>query len=71
MAINKAMQLALKALSYQDIDIKKSRNLVELKTIDPFKAFYKTVDYKIYNDNYEIQKDDWAYRRPYNFGKRV
>lgn len=54
MAINKAMRLALKALSYRDIDVKKFRNLAELKTIDPFKAFYKTIDYKIYNGDYEV-----------------
>lgn len=54
MAINKAMKMALKALSYQDIDLQTARNLANLKAIDPLKNFYKTIDYKIYNDDYKV-----------------
>lgn len=54
MAINKAMKMALKALSYQEMDLQTSRNLTNLKAIDPLKRFYKTIDYKIYNDKFEI-----------------
>lgn len=55
MAINKAMKLALKALSYQDHqDLEQFRKLVNLKAIDPFKNFYDTSDRKIYNGDYQV-----------------
>lgn len=54
MAINKAMRKVLKALSYGDIEVQASRNLANLKALDPLKLFYKKIDYKIYNGDYEI-----------------
>lgn len=54
MAINKAMRKLLKALSYGDVEVQASRNLANLKALDPLKLFYKKIDYKIYNGDYEI-----------------
>lgn len=58
MALNKAMQRALKALSYQDINLKKNYKLVrKVETIThPYylKPFYKTWDHKMVFDNHEI-----------------
>lgn len=54
MAINKAMRKVLKTLSYGDIEVEASRKLANLKALDPLKLFYKKVDYKIYNGDYEI-----------------
>lgn len=54
MAINKAMRKVLKTLSYGDIEVQASRNFANLKALDPMKIFYRTVDYKIYNGDYEI-----------------
>lgn len=54
MALNKAMRTVLKALSYGDIEVQSSRNLANLKALDPLKIFYKKLDYKVYNNDYEI-----------------
>lgn len=54
MAINKAMRTVLKALSYGDIHVASSRAFANIKTIDPLKPFYKTIDTKIYSDGYEV-----------------
>lgn len=54
MAINKAMKLALKALSYSKLDLEQSRKLLNLKTIDPLKRLYDRVDQKIYNGDYAV-----------------
>ncbi|MEF9839696.1 MAG: alpha/beta hydrolase [Lachnospiraceae bacterium] len=54
MAINKTMRKVLKALSYGEIEVEVARNIANLKKIDPLKIFYQTVDYKIYNGDYEI-----------------
>jgi acetyl esterase len=54
MAINKAMKAVLKALSYGDIEVSSSRSLANLKSLDPIKFFYKTIDYKIYNGSHEV-----------------
>lgn len=54
MAINKAMRRVLKTLSYGEIEVNSSRKLANLKAIDPLKPFYKKVDDKIYNGDYEI-----------------
>lgn len=54
MAINKAMRTVLKALSYGDIHVNSSRAFANIKAIDPLKPFYKTIDTKIYNDDYEV-----------------
>lgn len=54
--MNKAMQIVLKALSDPDtkLDLQKSRRLMNLKILDPFKPFYRTLDTKIYNDGREV-----------------
>lgn len=54
MAINNSMRKVLKALSFDGIEVEASRNLANLKAIDPLKIFHRTIDYKIYNDDYEI-----------------
>lgn len=55
MAINKAMRLALKALSYQDRrDLEHYRRLVSIKTIDPLKKMYETSDIQIYNGDHMV-----------------
>lgn len=54
MAINKAMKMALKALSDSEMDLKTSRFLTMLKELDPKKPFYKTVDDKILNGSHEV-----------------
>lgn len=54
MAINKSMRKVLKALSFDGIEVEASRHLANLKAIDPLKIFHKTIDYKIYNEDYEV-----------------
>ncbi|SHK21948.1 alpha/beta hydrolase [Hespellia stercorisuis] len=54
MAINKAAQAILKALSFGGIEVEASRHLADLKRLDPLSVFYKTIDYKIYNGEYEV-----------------
>lgn len=54
MAINKAAQAILKALSFGGIEVEASRHLADLKQIDPMKVFYRTMDYKFFNGDYEV-----------------
>lgn len=54
MAINKTMKRVLKALSFGGIEVEASRNLADLKALDPMKIFHKTIDYKVYNEGYEV-----------------
>ncbi len=54
MAINKALRMLLKALSYGGIEVQSSRRLANLKLLDPMKFFYNKIDYQIYNGDYEI-----------------
>lgn len=54
MTINKSMRLVLKALSFDGIEVEAARNLANIKAIDPMRIFHKTMDYKIYNGDYEI-----------------
>lgn len=58
MAINKAMKLALKALSYPDIDIKKvykiERTFKSMKAVKLLKPLYKNLDRKIISDGREV-----------------
>lgn len=56
MAINKAMKLLLKAISYANdsVEVDKSRWLADLKKLDPMRIFVKKLDEKIYNDGYEV-----------------
>ena len=54
MAINKAMKVVLKALSYGDIEVESSRQFANLKSLDPMKLFYKKYNGKIYNEGHEI-----------------
>ena len=54
--MNKAMHLVLKALSEPEtkLDLQKSRRIMNLKILDPFKPFYRTLDTKIYNEGRDI-----------------
>ena len=54
--MNKAMHLVLKALSEPEtkLDLQKSRRIMNLKILDPFKPFYRTLDTKIYNEGREV-----------------
>ena len=54
--MNKAMHLVLKALSDPEtkLDLQKSRRIMNLKILDPFKPFYRTLDTKIYNEGREV-----------------
>lgn len=54
--MNKAMQILLKALSDPEtkLDVQKSRRIMNLKTLDPFKPFYRTLDTKIYREDREV-----------------
>ena len=54
MAINKAMKLAMKALSDSDEDLEHYRKIINIKTIDPFKVFYDTTNKKIFNGDYQV-----------------
>ena len=50
------MHLVLKALSDPEtkLDLQKSRRIMNLKILDPFKPFYRTLDTKIYNEGREV-----------------
>ncbi len=54
--MNKAQQAILKFLAGPDagVDLEKSRNLTNLRAIDPFRLFYRTLDKKIYNGDHEV-----------------
>ena len=54
MGINKAKRAIIKALSFDEIDIETSRNLADLKRLDPMKGFYKTVDTRVRNGEHLI-----------------
>lgn len=54
MAINNTARRILKALSFDGIEVEASRHLADLKRLDPMKIFYKTVDYKIYNEGFLV-----------------
>ena len=51
--MNKRDRSILKALSADGIEVKVSRKLANLKSIAPTKVFYKTMEAKVYNDEYE------------------
>ncbi|MGN0399735.1 MAG: alpha/beta hydrolase [Blautia sp.] len=54
--MNKTMHKVLKALSDPDtkLDLQKSRRIMNMKILDPFKPFYRTLDAKIYNEGREV-----------------
>ena len=56
MAINKAVKLLLKAMSYgnDSVAVGKSRRLADLKRLDPMRIFVKKLDEKIFNGSYEV-----------------
>ncbi|MDF2542831.1 MAG: hypothetical protein K0S47_2549 [Herbinix sp.] len=57
MAINKAMKMALKALSYPDLDLKKTYKLqrqISVATHPYLKPMYEIWDHKIVNGDHEI-----------------
>lgn len=52
--INNAAKKILKALSFDGIEVEASRHLADLKKLDPMKIFYRKIDQKIYNGDYEV-----------------
>lgn len=54
MAINHTARRILKALSFDGIEVEAARHLADLKQLDPLKIFYKKIDYKIYNGEFEV-----------------
>lgn len=54
MAINKVMRKVLKAFSFDKVEVESFRNVAKLKAIDPMKSFYRTIEYPVLNDAYEI-----------------
>lgn len=48
MAINIATKAILKILSFGGIDVEVSRQLADLKRLDPMKIFYKKMDLQVY-----------------------
>ena len=52
--MNKRDRSILKALSADGIEVKVSRKLANLKSIAPAKVFFKTMETKVNNDEYEI-----------------
>lgn len=54
MAINKAMRALLKVMSYGGVDVEASRHIANLKALNPMKLFYRKIDFKIYNEDYEV-----------------
>ena len=54
MAINIATKAILKIQSFGGIDVEVSRQLADLKRLDPMKIFYKKMDLQVYNGDYEV-----------------
>lgn len=52
--INQTAKKILKALSFDGIEVEASRHLADLKKLDPMKIFYRKIDQKIYNKEYEV-----------------
>lgn len=55
--MNIALQMLLKALSGAEdetMDLRRARHIAEWKKLDPFRRFYRTLDYKIYNGDAEV-----------------
>ena len=49
-----ATKAILKILSFGGIDVEVSRQLADLKRLDPMKIFYKKMDLQVYNGDYEV-----------------
>lgn len=54
MAINEAAKAVLKALSYAHLDLPAARRFAEIKSFDPLKGLYKTIDHKFLNGDHEV-----------------
>ncbi len=54
MAINEATKAVLRALSYAHLDLPAARRFAEIKSFDPIKGLYKTIDHKFLNGDYEV-----------------
>ena len=52
--ISKTMRTILHALSYGNIEVEASRRLADIKQLDAMRIFFKTLDTKVYNGNYEV-----------------
>ena len=62
MAINIATKAILKILSFGGIDVEVSRQLADLKRLDPMKIFYKKMDLQVYNGDYDGKRFNQCYR---------
>lgn len=54
MAMNKSVKKILKALSFDEIEVKSARQLANVKAIDPLKIFHRTIDAKVMNGEHEV-----------------
>ncbi|MCP1102861.1 acetyl esterase/lipase [Aequitasia blattaphilus] len=52
--INKTVKKVLKALSYNDVELEKSRSIANIKALDPMKLFHTKVDLRIHNEGHQI-----------------
>ena len=52
--ISKTMRTILHALSYGNIEVEASRKLADLKKLDVMRIFWKKLDTKVYNKDYEV-----------------
>ena len=52
--ISKTMRTILHALSYGNIEVEASRRLADIKQLDAMRIFFKKLDTKVYNGNYEV-----------------
>ena len=77
MAINKTTRKILKALSFDEIDVEKSREFADLKRLDLMKIFYRTMDMEVENGEYDVPvriffPDEESYEKGYEAeGKKV
>lgn len=53
-AMTKTMQMLLKAISFNEVNVEMFRHLTDLKRLDPLKIFFRTTDEKIYNGDHEV-----------------
>ena len=63
MAINIATKAILKILSFGGIDVEVSRQLADLKRLDPMKIFYKKMDLQVYNGDQGTKDHAFPSRR--------
>ena len=54
MPMKKTAKRIIKALSADGIEVHAQRQIVDLKRLDPMRAFYKKLDFKIRHDDYDV-----------------